>query len=485
VAALVMVVGASRRAYDAVIVGSGPNGLAAAVEFARAGRSVLVIEEADVPGGGARTEQLTLPGYIHDVCSAVHPLGVASPFFRRLPLAAHGLEWVQPPVAVAHPFDDGTAALLEHSVQATARRLGADGAAYRQLMGPMVRHWERLFAEVLGPMLHLPRHPLLLARFGLRALWPTTVLARRLFKEAPAQALFAGIATHATLPLDQSPSAAFGLMLGIAGHATGWPFARGGSGNIATALVSYLRSLGGEVVTGTTVGSLDELPPSRVTLLDMTPHQLLRLGGAPLPATYRKQLERYRYGLGTFKVDWALDGPIPWRAAECSLAGTVHLGGTLEEIVTERRSVWRNQPVEQPFVLLTQPTLFDPSRAPEGKHVAWGYCHVPNGSSIDMTERIEAQIERFAPGFRRRILARHVMDPAALQRHNPNLLGGDINGGEATLKQMVFRPTVAASPYATPLPGVYLCSSSTPPGGGVHGMSGYHAARAALGRSAI
>ncbi|HEV7214101.1 MAG TPA: NAD(P)/FAD-dependent oxidoreductase [Chloroflexota bacterium] len=478
-----MVVGASRRQYDAVVVGSGPNGLAAAVQLARAGRSVLVVEGADVAGGGARSEPLTLPGFIHDVCSTVHPLGVASPFLRQLPLAVHGLEWIEPPVAVAHPFDDGTAALLERSLGATARRLGRDGAAYHALMRPFLPQWEKLFAETLGPILHLPRHPLLLARFGLRALWPVTLLARTLFKEAPARALLAGITGHVTLPLDQPPSAAFGLMLGLAGHAVGWPFARGGSSSIAAALISYLRSLDGDVLTGTPIHSLDQLPPAKATLLDMTPDQLLKLGGAALPEGYRRQLQHFQYGLGTFKVDWALDGPIPWRAAECSLAGTVHLGGTLEEIAAERRSLWANRPVESPFVLLTQPTLFDHSRAPQGKHIAWGYCHVPNGSAVDMTARIEAQIERFAPGFRNRIMARSIMGPAALQAHDPNLLGGDISGGESTLKQIVFRPAVRLSPYTTPLKGVYLCSASTPPGGGVHGMCGYHAARAALSGS--
>jgi phytoene dehydrogenase-like protein len=470
----------ARRQYDAVVVGSGPNGLAAAVELARAGRSVLVIEGAAVSGGGARSEPLTLPGFVHDVCSAVHPLGIASPFLRQLPLAAHGLEWVQPPIAAAHPLDDGTAAALERSVRSTARRLGPDGAAYGMLVGPFVRQYEALFQDTLGPLLRMPRHPVLLARFGLRALWPTTVLARRLFKEEPARALFAGIASHATLPLDQTPSAAFALVLGIAGHGAGWPFARGGSGAIATALVSYLRSLGGDVVTGRTVNSLDDLPHARATLLDLTPQQLLAMGGAPLPTGYRKQLEHFQYGLGTFKVDWALDRPIPWRAAECRLAGTVHLGGTLAEMVAGRRTEWQGRPAEHPYVLVTQPSLFDPSRAPEGKQVAWGYCHVPNGSEVDMTARIEAQIERFAPGFRDRILARHVMDPAALQQHDPNLIGGDIGGGESTLRQMVFRPAVRLSPYTTPLPGVFLCSSSTPPGGGVHGLCGYHAARAAL-----
>ena len=481
-----MVKRSSRRdAYDAVVVGSGPNGLCAAVALARAGRSVLVLEAADKPGGGARTEALTLPGFVHDVCSAVHPFGVASPFLRSLPLAAHGLEWVQPPAAVAHPLDDGTAAVLERSTEATAAQLGRDGAAYRALMDPFVAHWPDLYAEVLGPVLHLPRHPFLLARFGLRALPSAAWLARRLFREERAQALFAGIAAHATLPLDRSPSAAFGLLLGLAGHAVGWPVARGGSGRIADALISYLRALGGDVVLNTPVDSLDALPPARAILLDVTPRQLLRLAGERLPWLYRTQLAHYQYGLGTFKVDWALDGPIPWRAVECRRAATVHLGGTLDELEAGRRIEWQGRPAERPYVLLAQPSLFDPTRAPAGKHVAWGYCHLPRGSTADMTAAIEAQIERFAPGFQQRIIGRHVMGPAALEQHNANLVGGDINGGEATLRQLVFRPAVRLVPYTTPLPNVFLCSSSTPPGGGVHGMCGYHAARAVLRRAPL
>ncbi len=476
-----MVRSAGRDAvYDAIVVGSGPNGLSAAIALAQAGRSVLVLEGADQPGGGTRTEPLTLPGFTHDVCSAVHPFGVASPFFRALPLAAHGLEWIQPPAAVAHPFDDGSAALLERSTQVTAAGLGADGPAYRALMDPFVERWQDLYPDVLGPLLRLPRHPLLLARFGPRALPPAAWLARRLFKGERAQALFAGIAAHATLPLNRPPSAAFGLMLGVAGHAVGWPVPRGGSASIAAALISYLRSLGGEVKLQTPVASLDVLPPARAILLDVTPRQFLRLAGARLPCLYRKQLEWFRPGLGTFKVDWALSGPIPWRAPECARAATVHLGATLEEMEAGRQDNWRGRPAARPYVILAQPSLFDPTRAPAGKHVAWGYCHLPLGDSTDMTERIEDQIERFAPGFRERILARHVMGPAALEHHNPNLIGGDINGGEATLRQMVFRPAVRLDPYRTPLPHVFLCSSSTPPGGGVHGMCGYHAARSVL-----
>jgi phytoene dehydrogenase-like protein len=468
-------------AYDAVVVGAGPNGLAAAIVLARAGLRVLVREAAEEPGGGARTEALTLPGFAHDVCSAVHPLGIGSPFFRRLPLAAHGLEWIQPPAPVAHPFDDGTAVLMERSTAAMEPQLGPDAPAWQALMDPFVARWEQLFADALGP-LKVPRHPLLLARFGLAALPSTTWLTRRLFRHSRARALFGGMAAHATLRLSRPPSAAFGMVLGIAGHAVGWPIPRGGSKSITSALVSYFRSLGGALLTGVPVASLDELPPARAVLLDLTPRQILRLGATDLPTGYQAQLERYQYGLGTFKVDWALDAPIPWRAPEAARAATVHLGGTLEEIDRGREQESAGQPAEQPYVLLVQPSLFDPSRAPAGKHVGWAYCHVPNGSTADMTERLEAQVERFAPGFRNRILARHVMRPADLERHNPNLVGGDINGGEATLLQLFFRPALRPIPYATPNPKLFICSSSTPPGGGVHGMGGYYAARIALRR---
>lgn len=467
--------------YDAVVLGSGPNGLAAAIVLARAGLRVLVREAADEPGGGARTEALTLPGFAHDVCSAVHPLGIGSPFFRRLPLATHGLEWIQPSAPVAHPFDDGTAVLLERSPADMERQLGADAPAWRTLMDPFVVNSAQLFADALGP-LKVPRHPWLLARFGLSALPSTTWLTRRLFRHHRAPALFGGMSAHATLSLRRPPSAAFGMILGIAGHAVGWPIPRGGSASITQALVSYFRSLGGDLHTGAPAASLDELPPARAVLLDLTPRQILRMGATDLSAAYRAQLARFQYGLGTFKVDWALDAPIPWRAAEASRAATVHLGGTLPEMDRGRMQEWSGEPAERPYVLLVQPTLFDPSRAPAGKHVGWAYCHVPNGSTVDMTERLEAQVERFAPGFRNRILARHVMGPADLERHNGNLVGGDINGGEATLLQLFFRPALRPIPYATPNPRVFICSSSTPPGGGVHGMCGYYAARLALRR---
>ena len=441
---------------------------------------MLVLEAAETPGGGARSAELTLPGFVHDVCSAVHPLGIGSPFLRTLPLQDHGLEWIGQPAAVTHPFDDGTAAVLERSVAATAQRFGRDARAYSALLQPLVDDWLNVYRDALGP-LHIPRRPLSLARFGIRALLATTWLTKALFKTLQPRALFAGIAAHATLPLSQPPSAAFGLVLGMAGHAVGWPVPRGGSGSITRALVSYLRSLGGEVVTNTRVDSLDDLPPCRLVLLDVTARQVLRLLGDRLPPLYRGQLWHFRYGLGTFKVDWALDGPVPWRSPECNQAATVHLGGTLEEIASAHEDAWAGKSPPQPYVLLAQPTLFDRSRVPDDQHhIAWAYCHVPNGSEVDMTGRIEAQVERFAPGFRSRIVARHTMGPAELERRNANLVGGDINGGEVNLAQLLTRPTLRLNPYATPLPNVFICSSSTPPGGGVHGMCGYHAARAAL-----
>jgi phytoene dehydrogenase-like protein len=462
---------------DAIVVGAGPNGLAAAIELARAGRSVVVYEAEPTAGGGARSANLTLPGFVHDVCSAIHPLARGSPFFRTLPLAEHGLDWVDPPAPLAHPLDDGEAVVLERSIEGTAAGLGADGPAYLELMQPLVHDWDRLASTLLGP-LRFPSDPLGLARFGVKALRSAHGLARSRFLGQRARALFAGLAGHSILPLERAASASFALVLGAAAHAVGWPMPRGGAQRIADALVSYLRALGGEVRTGERVTSISDLPPSRVVLCDVGPRQLLHLAGDRLPPAYRRRLERYRYGPGVYKLDWALDGPIPWRAAECLRAGTVHVGGGLDEIAESERAVWQGRHAERPFVLLAQPTLFDPSRAPAGKHIAWAYCHVPHGSAASMTDVIEAHVERFAPGFRARILARSALSPQDLERHNANLVGGDINGGVADLRQLFIRPSYGL--YRTPSRGLYLCSASTPPGGGVHGMCGYFAARAAL-----
>ena len=466
--------------YDAVVVGSGPNGLAAAIELARAGRSVQVREAAESIGGGLRSGALTLPGFTHDLCSAIHPMAAASPFFRTLPLAEHGLEWIEPPVPLAHPLDGGEAAVLRRSVDETAEGLAEDATSYRTLFGPLAASWSRLASELLGPLVHLPRHPVALTRFGLSALRPAASFARSRFDGRAARALFAGLAAHSILPLESLGSASFGLVLGTTGHAVGWPLPRGGSQRLADALASYLRSLGGEIQTGSPVESLAELSASTV-LCDVTPRQFLRLADDRLPSRYRRALQRFRYGPGVFKLDWALSEPIPWESPACTQAGTVHLGGTLDEIAAAERAPARGETSAHPFVLLAQPSLFDDTRAPAGKHVAWAYCHVPNGSDADLTEAIEGQIERFAPGFGERVLARSVSSPADLEGRNPNLVGGDIGGGSNELRQLVARPVLRAVPYATPLEGVYLCSASTPPGGGVHGMCGYLAARAALG----
>ncbi|MBF9221711.1 phytoene desaturase family protein [Hymenobacter ruricola] len=468
----------TKRDFDAVVVGSGPNGLAAAITLQQQGLSVLLLEGKDTVGGGLRTAELTLPGFRHDVCSAVHPLAAGSPFFRTLPLAAHGLEFLYPPVAAAHPFANGTAAALHPSLDETAARLGADAAAYRQLVGPVAADWPQLAPAILGP-LRLPAHPLALARFGLKGLLPAQRLARH-FATPEARGLWAGMAAHAQLPLGHMATSAIGLVLLALGHAGGWPVPKGGSQQIAAALASYFTSLGGRIETGFYVKSLRQLPSAHAVLLDVTPRQLLAIAGQQLSALYKWQLGRYRYGMGVFKVDWALAEPIPFAAPECRRAGTVHLGNTLEEIAHAEHLTWHGHHPERPFVLLAQQSLFDPTRAPAGQHTAWAYCHVPHGSPRDMTAAIEQQVERFAPGFRERILARHTMGPAQLEAHNPNYVGGDINGGVLDIGQLFTRPVLRLSPYRTSAKGLYLCSSSTPPGGGVHGMCGYHAARRAL-----
>ena len=454
----------------AAVIGSGPNGLSAAIVLARSGCDTTVFEAAESAGGGARTLELTLPGFLHDVCSAVHPLAAGSPCFETFDLQAHGLTWIHSPAELAHPLDDGTAILLERSFAATAQSLDGDGPAWERLMGPFARQWAGLRHDLLAPLGQLPRHPLTMARFGLHALRSARGVAESAFRGERARALFAGIAAHSTMPLEMPFSASIGMVLAIAAHAVGWPFPRAGAQQITEALASCLRSHGGRIETGCRIG---EPPDSPLVLADLTPRQMLLLAGDRFPAAYREALERYRYGPGAFKLDWALDGPIPWRSPECARAGTVHLGGTLPEI-----AAWESSHRGRPFVLLTQLSLFDPTRAPAGKHTAWGYCHVPNGSAMDMTVAIEDQVERFAPGFRSRILARSVRPPAALEQFNANLIGGDFNGGALNGRQLFLRPTRHL--YRTPLKGLYFCGASTPPGGGVHGMCGYHAARAAL-----
>ncbi len=465
--------------YDAIVIGSGPNGLAAGITLARAGKSVLLYEAAATVGGGMRSAELTLPGFTHDVCSTIHALGAASPFFLSVPLQKYGVEWVAPDAPAAHPLDDGTAAVQERSLELTARGLGEDGGAYMRFMKPFVENAPALFHDALGP-LKPPRHPMLMARFGFYGLQPATGLASRLFRGEKARALFAGMAAHAIMPLEHPLTGAFGLILGVTGHVTGWPVARGGSQKLADGLTAYFKSLGGEVVTGAPVTALKELPSAKAVLCDISPRQLDAITGGTLPSGYRRALNRFRFGPGVFKMDWALSGPIPWKAKECSRAGTVHLGGTMAEVARGENEVWRGGHPERPFVLVTQPSLFDGTRAPEGRHTAWAYCHVPHGSAIDMSSRIEAQIERFAPGFGDLILGRHAMSTKDFQTYNANYIGGDINGGVPDLRQLYFRPVMKINPYATPLKGVYLCSASTPPGGGVHGMGGYHAAEAAL-----
>ena len=474
-----MVTGAS--SYDAVVVGAGPNGLSAAIAIAERGYSVLVLEGEDTVGGGARSAALTLPGFLHDVCSAVHPMAVSSPFLSRLPLGDWGLEWIQPAAPLAHPLDDGTAVVLERSVEATAEGLGADRESYRRLFGPMAAHWDKLVADTVGPF-RVPRHPLVTGRFAVHGLRSAVSLANARFRGQRARALFAGMSAHSMLPLERRVSAAFGLVLGTSGHAVGWPMPRGGAQRISGALASHLVSLGGRIETGVTVKHIEELPETRVALLDVTPRQVVEMAGSRLRGSYKRKLEGYRYGPGAFKMDWALSGPIPWKSPGCGRAGTVHLGGTLSEIAHAEGEVWLGRHPERPFVLLSQPSLFDSSRAPQGRHTAWAYCHVPNGSSFDMSDRIEAQVERFAPGFRELVLARSVKPPAAMEEYNPSYVGGDINGGVQDLGQLFSRPTRMFNPYAVPSTNLFICSSSTPPGGGVHGMCGYFASKAALRR---
>jgi phytoene dehydrogenase-like protein len=470
-------------ARQSIVVGAGPNGLAAAIVLAQSGRAVTVYEAADSIGGGARTAELTLPGFRHDVCGTVHALAPSSPFLLTLGLERFGLEWVHPDLPLAHPFDDGTAAVLHRSVEETAHQFEPmDADAYRRLIGPLAAHTDELWDAFLGPLSGAFRHPVLAARFGLRGLWPAPTLARARFRSRSARALLAGNAAHSIVDLREPATSSVALMLMLSGHADGWPFARSGSQALVDAMATLFRQLGGTIVTGQPVRSLRDLPRDATVVFDLTPRQILTIVGDELPPWYRRQLGRFRYGASAFKLDWALNGPIPWTAPDARRAGTVHLGGPMEQIIASEAALADGHETERPFVLLTQPSLFDPTRAPAGKHTAWAYCHVPAGSTIDMTARIEAQVERFAPGFRDLIIGRSVMSPGDFARYNENYVDGDINGGRQDLRQQFTRPVPRLDPYRTPNPRLFICSASTPPGGGIHGMAGFHGAQSALRR---
>jgi phytoene dehydrogenase-like protein len=462
---------------DAVVVGSGINGLAAAVTLARAGLCVWVFEAEDTFGGSVSSAELTLPGFIHDVCSAVYPMAVASPFFRELELDDFGLQFIQPEAALAHPFDNGGAAVLTGSLEESLDQFGDDAPAIQKLLGPLIKDWEQLSGDILRP-LHFPAHPFELAAFGLKAIRSAQSLAYSRFKADKARGVFAGMAAHSILPLDRRGSASVGLIMWTMAHCGGWPIAAGGSQSITNALIAYLKQLGGDAFPARRIASLDELPQARAILLDLSPKQFISIARNRISSSERNSLEKVRYGPGTYKVDWALDAPIPWNAPQCALAGTVHIGGTLEEIAESEKAPWWGTPPPKPFILLSQPSLFDPTRAPQGKHTVWGYCHVPYAGKFDMLERIESQIERFASGFKSHVLARHVSPPAAMEKRNANLSGGDITLGAMTLNQIFFRPTRRM--YSTSIPRVYLCSAATPPGPGVHGMCGWAAAHRVL-----
>lgn len=464
--------------FDAIVVGSGPNGLAAAIALQQSGLSVLLLEAKDKIGGGLRSAELTLPGFTHDICSAIHPMAASSPFFKTLPLADFGLKYIIPPISAAHPFDDGTAAALFGTPEQTGIKLGADCRAYLKPIKPLVKNWNSIAPDLLGP-LHFPKNPFKFARFGLNGL-PSALQTAKKFKTKEARGLWAGMAAHGIQPLSNWATSAIALVLLTNGHLNGWPLPKGGSYKIADALAAFFVSLGGKIETNVEVKSLAQLPSAKAVLFDVAPRQLLQIAGHQFSSLYKWQLEKYRYGMGVFKVDWALDGPIPFTAAECRQAGTIHLGNTLEEIAAGEKQTSEGKQTEKPFVLLAQQSLFDATRAPEGKHTAWAYCHVPNGSKTNMTEIIEKQVERFAPGFRELILAKHTMNTEQMEEYNPNYIGGDINGGILDIRQLFTRPALRWSPYKTSAKGLYICSSSTPPGGGVHGMCGYYAAKRAL-----
>lgn len=468
-----------KNKYDAVVIGSGPNGLAAAVTIAKAGYSVKIFEAKKTIGGGMRTSELLRPGFFYDICSAIHPMAAASPFLNKLPLKEHGLKWIYPPVSLAHPFDDGSAVLLKNSVEETSQTLGIDSENYKKLMNPLLKNWNKIFKDLLGP-LSIPSHPIPFTKFGIKALQSAIGFSNRKFNGKYAKGLFAGLAAHSILPLNEIFTSAIGLVLGIVGHASGWPLPEGGSQKIADSLASYFLSLGGEIETDFEVKSLNDLPKSEIILFDITPRQILKICGDKFSSSYKYQLEKYKYGSAVFKVDWILENPIPFKAKECSLAGTVHIGGTIEEIRESEYLVSKGKHSEKPYIILAQQSLFDKTRSPEGKHVGWAYCHVPNNSNFDMTERIENQIERFAPGFKDSIIDKQTTSAPDFEKYNSNYVGGDINGGMQNWRQLFTRPVISLSPYSTSLKGTYICSSSTPPGGGVHGMCGYHAAKKSL-----
>ena len=465
--------------FDAVIIGAGPNGLTAGICLAQKGLSVLIVEAKSTIGGGSRSAELTLPGFVHDICSTIHPLAAGSPVFHKFPLEKYGLEFIQPPVNLAHPLDDGTAVLLKNSFSETGETLGKDAENYRQLIEPFAKSWESLAPGILAP-LRFPKHPFLMADFGFKAFRSARSFVNKYFRDKPARAVFGGLAAHSMLPLEDLPSAAFGLVLAITAHAVGWKFPRGGSQNITGALENYFLSLDGKIETGHIVERIEELPSSRIVLFDLSPRQILKIAGHLFPSSYRQRLDGFKYGAGVFKLDYALSEPIPWKATECALSATVHLSGAFDETAQSERSFESGKVSDKPFVLLAQTSLFDQTRAPQGKHTAWAYCHIPNNSPIDMTEKIENQIERFAPGFRDCILAKHTMSAPELEKYNNNYIGGDIGGGANIVSQLFTRPTFQLNPYKLPAKGLYICSASTPPGGGVHGMCGYHAAKTVL-----
>ncbi len=471
----------AKSIYDAVVIGSGPNGLAAAITLAQHGLSVTLYEGQESVGGGLRTAELTLPGFRHDVCSAIHPFGTSSPFFRNLDHLQPAFRWIDTPSALAHPFENGTVALLDKSVESTARYLDIDAGSYTKLVSPLLPKWDQILPRILGPLMGSVPSPGVVG-FGFMAFQSASGFIRRHFKGIKARSLFAGLAAHSMLPLDRRVTAGVGLVLALTAHSNGWPFPAGGAGNIARILSEYFTGLGGEIRTGQWITGHQEIPAARAVLCDVTPRQLVTICRDQLPAGYRRRLTRFRYGPGVFKIDWALDKPVPWHNPECRRAATVHIGGTWQEIAESESTVWQGKHPEKPFVILTQPSLFDPDRAPEGHHTAWAYCHVPPGSTEDMTAKIENQVERFATGFRQVIIGRHTMHTAQLEKYNPNYVGGDINGGVLDWRQLLGRPVWHRNPYPTPNPKIFLCSSSTPPGGGVHGMCGYRSAHAVLTR---